>query len=189
MLGPEQSGHMAAVGYEMYCKLIDSAVKEARGENVKRQTDTVMEVPLPAYIPHGYIKRENDRLFMYKRIALISSGEERMDVQDELIDRFGDIPQSVQNLIDIALLKAAAGQAFVTRLCISDGQAQMYLDPQSPFDLLKLYALIQETEGASLKQSETPVLSLMSRGENAAQICRALPQFVYMLSDCIEMQG
>lgn len=189
LLGPEQSGHMAAVGYEMYCKLVDSAVKEAKGETVAKQTDTVMEVPLPAYIPHNYIKRENDRLFMYKRIALISNADERMDVQDELIDRFGDIPPSVQNLIDIALLKAAAGRAFVTRLCITKGQAQLYLDPQSPFDLLKLYGIIQETEGASLKQSETPVLSISSRGEDAAQLCRSLPQFVYMLADCIEKQG
>lgn len=189
LLGPEQSGHMAAVGYEMYCKLVEGAVKEAKGENVKRQIDTVMEVPLSAFIPHSYIPREVDRLSMYKRIALIGNGDERMDVQDELIDRFGEIPQSVQNLIDIALLKAAAAQAYVMRVCIADANAQLYFDPLAPFDLIKLYSLIRETEGAALKQSEAPVLTLAYPGEHAAQICRIMPQFVYMLADCIDTQG
>ncbi len=186
LLGPEQSGHMAAVGYEMYCKLVDSAVKEAKGEPVKQETDTVMEVRLAAFIPHAYISREVDRLSMYKRIALITNGDDRMDVQDELIDRFGDIPQPVQNLIDIAVLKAAASQAYVNRLSIGEGVARLYFDPMAPFDLIKLYSLISETEGASLKQSEAPVLSLVLKGENSAQICRSLPQFVYMLRDCID---
>ncbi len=188
LLGPEQSGHMAAVGYEMYCKLVDSAVKEAKGEKTKRQIDTVMEVPLAAFIPHAYIPREVDRLSMYKRIALIADGDERMDVQDELIDRFGEIPQAVQNLIDIALLKAAAAQAYVNRLCIMENGAQLYFDPAAPFDLMKLYSLIRETEGAALKQSETPVLHLTRRGEGAPQLCRSLPQFVYMLHDCIDVR-
>lgn len=189
LLGPEQHGHMAAVGYEMYCKLVDTAVKEARGEKPRREVDAVIEAPLTAFLPHEYIPRETDRLSMYKRIALIQNGDDRMDVQDELIDRFGEIPLSVRNLMDIALLKAAASRAYIARMQITAGSARLYFDPLAPFDIMKLYSLIHETEGASLKQGETPVLLWERKGEDAAEICRSMPQFVYMLQDCIDEQG
>ena len=101
VIGAEQHGHMAAVGYEMYCKLINAAVKEARGEEVKPEIDTVMEIPIDAFIPKTYITRAESRMQMYRRIAAISDLDSLRDVQDEFIDRFGDIPKPVQNLMDI----------------------------------------------------------------------------------------
>ena len=98
LLGPEQHGHMAAVGYDLYCKIVEGAVKEAKGEKEPVKIDTVVDIPVPASISTHYIPRESERLSMYKRIALIETRDDLYDVQDELIDRYGDIPEDTANL-------------------------------------------------------------------------------------------
>ena len=99
LLGPEQHGHMAAVGYDLYCKIVEGAVKEAKGEKEPVKIDTVVDIPVPASISTHYIPRESERLSMYKRIALIETRADLYDVQDELIDRYGDLPEDTANLL------------------------------------------------------------------------------------------
>lgn len=186
LLGPEQSGHMEAVGYDLYCKIVEGALREARGEAPKKEIDTVMELPLAASIPHGYIRRESERLAMYKRIAHISCQEELYDVQDELLDRYGDIPKPVENLLFIGKLKADARRAYIARLSVRDGEARVLLDPEAPMDGAKLYDAAQRIEGAQLKLGESPALVIRRPKQDAAALCLALPQIVYMLGDCIQ---
>jgi len=186
LLGPEQHGHMAAVGYDLYCKLIGDAVREAKGEKEKREIETAVEIPITASIPHSYISRETDRLNMYKRIALVVTSDDMLDVQDELIDRYGEIPQAVQNLLFIAKLKADASKAYVTKLSIKEGEARLILDARAPMDVTKLMALVEKTPGAQLVNSEEPALVLRRRNADVSAFCRDLPQFVYTLKDCIE---
>ena len=186
LLGPEQSGHMEAVGYDLYCKIINGALREARGEKPQKDIDTVMELPLAASIPHSYIRRETDRLAMYKRIAHISTQEELYDVQDELIDRYGEIPKPVENLLFIGKLKSDAQRAYITRIQVRDGEAKLLLDPEAPMDGAKLFQAIQGVEGVQFRPGEQPVLLLHRPKQDAAAICRSLPQIVYMLGDCIQ---
>jgi transcription-repair coupling factor (superfamily II helicase) len=186
LLGPEQHGHMAAVGYDLYCKLIGDAVREAKGEKEKREIETAVEIPITASIPHAYITRETDRLTMYKRIALVVTSDDMLDVQDELIDRYGEIPQAVQNLLFIAKLKADASKAYVTKLSIKEGEARLILDARAPMDVTKLMALVEKTPGAQLINSDEPALVLRRRNADVSALCRDLPQFVYTLKDCIE---
>ena len=108
LIGAQQHGHMAAVGYDYYCKLMDEALHEARGEKPPVEIDTQMDVPVSAYLPHSYIADEAQRLELYKRIASIEGRAGLPDVTDELIDRFGDPPQPVLNLLEIAAVKGAA---------------------------------------------------------------------------------
>ncbi|MCE5236132.1 MAG: transcription-repair coupling factor [Clostridiaceae bacterium] len=185
LLGPEQHGHMAAVGYDLYCKLIGDAVREAKGEPEKREVETAVEIPIPASLPHSYIAREADRLNMYKRIALVETDDDVLDVQDELIDRYGEIPQMAQNLLFIAKLKSDASKAYVTKLSVKEGEARLTLDAQAPMDLNKLMGLIQKTQGAQLINGEEPIVAIRRRNAEAAILCRDLPQFVYSLRDCI----
>jgi len=111
LLGPEQHGHMETVGYDMYCKLLDEAVREIKGEEIqRRETEVTIDINISAYIDDEYINDEKQKLDMYKRIASIQDEEDVSDIQDELIDRYGDIPDEVNNLINIALIKSMASR-------------------------------------------------------------------------------
>lgn len=109
VLGAEQHGHLDAVGYEMYLRLLDEAVREFRGETgFQREFETLIDIPIDAYIPASFIDDEAQKLEVYRRISFITDETGYMDVTDELEDRFGELPACVKNLLDIALLKAAA---------------------------------------------------------------------------------
>ena len=114
LLGMKQSGHMNAVGYDMYCKLLNEAVKKQKGEETKEEVEVSVDLDIDAYIPDTYIASENQKIDVYKRISCISSKEEADDMRDELTDRFGAIPQSVENLLRVAYLRTIAGAVFVT---------------------------------------------------------------------------
>ena len=117
LLGAEQHGHMEAVGYDMYCKMLNEAVKHLKGELSEEDTfTTALDVNVDAYIPDSYIPNEYHKLDIYKRIATIESEEEMDDMIEELIDRFGDIPKKVELLLEVARLKNLAHQAYVTEV-------------------------------------------------------------------------
>ena len=99
LLGPEQHGHMESVGYDTYVKLLDETVRELRGEPVKEEDiDVTVDIRVDAYLDSGYIPDEQARLDMYKTIAAVETDDEAMDVYDELIDRYGDVPEAASNL-------------------------------------------------------------------------------------------
>lgn len=111
ILGPEQHGHMEAVGYDMYCKILKESVDEAQGRKVEENTDVSIDINIDAYLPESYITNHNQRIDIYKKIAAVETEEDKFEIEDELIDRFGDIPKSVQNIIDVAALKSPAREA------------------------------------------------------------------------------
>ncbi|MBQ2922919.1 MAG: transcription-repair coupling factor [Tyzzerella sp.] len=113
LLGAEQHGHMEAVGYDLYCKMLNEAVKHLKGELQEEPYTTTVDLNVDAFIPASYIPNEYQKLDIYKRIASIENEEEMDDMLEELIDRFGDVPRKVQQLLHIALLKALAHQAYV----------------------------------------------------------------------------
>ena len=108
MLGAQQHGHMEAVGYEMYLRLLSEAVSEQKGEKPEREAECLIDLQVPAHIPETYIAANAQRLDVYRRIADIRTHEDYLDVYDELIDRFGEPPEAVQGLIDVALLRNMA---------------------------------------------------------------------------------
>jgi transcription-repair coupling factor (superfamily II helicase) len=109
LLGPEQHGHMESVGYDMYCRLLDEAVRELRGEPLrKEETEVSIDINIDAYIDDSYIGSESRKIEMYKKIASINDENDVLDIEDELTDRYGDIPEPVRNLITVAYIKALA---------------------------------------------------------------------------------
>lgn len=116
LLGAEQSGHMEAVGYDLYCKMLHEAVKEAKGSEVEEKFDTTIDIDTNAYISPDYIANEFQKLDIYKRIAAIETDEEAEEMLEELIDRFGEPPKAVQNLLVIARLKAQAHEVYITEV-------------------------------------------------------------------------
>ena len=116
LLGAEQHGHMEDVGYDLYCKMLNEAVKEAKGVKQQESFETTVDLNVDAYIPGGYIPNEFQKLDIYKRIAGIENQEEYEDMLEELMDRFGEPPKAVQNLLAIAALKAMAHRLYVTEV-------------------------------------------------------------------------
>lgn len=114
VLGAEQHGHMEAVGYDLYCKMLNEAVQMLKGVRQHEDFETSIDLNVDAFIPPSYIKNEVQKLSIYKRIAGIETEEECEDMQDELMDRFGDMPKSVTNLLEIALMKSMAHKACIT---------------------------------------------------------------------------
>jgi transcription-repair coupling factor (superfamily II helicase) len=116
VLGAEQSGHMLDVGYDMYIKLLDEAVKEEKGEIRPARCDCSIDFMMSANIPDSYVTSQEQRMDLYRKIALIKTEEEQEDVIDELIDRFGEPPRSVFNLLQIALMKNKASDAGISEI-------------------------------------------------------------------------
>jgi transcription-repair coupling factor (superfamily II helicase) len=108
MMGGAQHGHMAAVGYDLYCRMLEDMIKLIKGDIKNEPVETAVEIKVDAYIPENYISDETQKIEIYKKIAAIDSLEDLHDVQDELIDRFSDIPPSVLNLIKIAYMRSIA---------------------------------------------------------------------------------
>lgn len=121
LLGAEQHGFIATVGFDLYCQLLKEAVDEVRGEIVERPVDTVVEIPVEAFIPDHYISDANQKVEIYRRIARNNGEGEIEGIEEELVDRFGDLPDPVQNLIGIARLKNFASKLNIKTISKQQG--------------------------------------------------------------------
>ena len=181
LLGARQHGHMEAVGYDLYCKMLNEAVKRLKGEKVENdEFETNIDLKMDAFIPADYIPNEFQKLDVYKRIAEIETEPERDDMVDELIDRFGEPPQSVCNLLEIALLKAKAHDAYITAIVEKANQIRITMFPQAKVatakipDLLAVYQgklrFVPETTPYFVyQQKEEPLLRQLSELVNEMQ--------------------
>ena len=163
LLGAEQSGHMVDVGYDMYMKLLSEAVLEARGIPVEKKAECSADLAVAASIPDRYVPSSEQRMDLYRRIALIRTEAEADDLTDELIDRFGDPPASVNSLIHISLLRGEAGTAGITDISQKQGCLRFTV---SDFDMEKvseLYAREEYRGRLRVEAGSKPALSLKIR--------------------------
>jgi transcription-repair coupling factor (superfamily II helicase) len=142
LLGAQQHGHMDAVGYDLYCKMLNEAVQEAKGIRVQEDFETMIDVSIDAYIPEKYIPNEYLKLDIYKRIAGIENADEYEDMLEELVDRFGDPPKTVQNLLTIAKMKALAHHIYMTEVKQRGDELRFTMYEQAKVDPAKVPELI-----------------------------------------------
>ena len=116
ILGPEQSGFMMSVGYEVYCNLLTEAVASARGEAVPEKEECLVDLDISAYIPESYVSDGNTRIQMYKKIAGLLDLSDSYLVEEELEDRFGDIPRETKMLIDVAMIRSEARKMGISEI-------------------------------------------------------------------------
>ena len=163
LLGPQQSGHLANIGYDLYCKLLEEAVLEAQGQELRpnRDVETRMEVHVNAYLPAEYVTGDRQRLEVYKRIASIKTAEQRDDIEDELIDRFGDEPQCVANLVAVAYLKAMCMRLGIERVIQTDGRIDMRFAANAQVDGEKLFKALQGFDKRLTLNASLPVTLTM----------------------------
>jgi transcription-repair coupling factor (superfamily II helicase) len=147
LLGAEQHGHMEAVGYDLYCKMLNEAVKTAKGIPVEESFDTAIDIVIDAYIPPEYIPNEFQKLDIYKRIAGIESEEESEEITEELIDRFGDLPRSVENLLYIAKIKCMAHSVYFTEVSQKSDRFVFTMYEKAGIDVAKLPQFVESFGG------------------------------------------
>ena len=167
LLGEAQSGHMEAVGYDMYCKMLNEAVLQLKGGGEEENFTTTIDLNIDAYIPESYIRNEYQKLDIYKRIAAIENEEEMDDMTEELIDRFGDIPKKVQQLLHIAALKGLAHAAYVTAVEQKGENIRFVMYEKAKIDPGKIPAMLN-TYGRDLifRTEEPPCFIYQKKGKS-----------------------
>ncbi len=146
VLGPQQSGHLTTVGYDMYVKLIEQAVGEVQGVETTPELDTRVELRVDAFLPESYVSQEKLRVEIYKRIAMIQDSAGRLDIEEELIDRFGDIPQPVINLMHIAQLRGVTRKLGISHLFLRPDGVHMRMDEKFIPDPGLLFEAVTRTD-------------------------------------------
>ena len=182
ILGESQSGHMAAVGYDLYCKMLNEAVSQLKGEKEEADYATTIDLDIDAFIPESYIKNEYQKLDIYKRIATIETEEEMDDMTEELIDRFGDLPKKVQQLLHIAALKSLAHSAYITAIEQKGKDYKFILYEKANLDPAKIPALLKKYGNNMIFKAEAVPYFLYQKkgksgkekGENVLQMLREI---------------
>ncbi len=165
LLGAEQHGHMQAVGYDLYCKMLDEAVKEEKGIKKQEDFETTIDLELNAFIPGTYIPNEYQKLDIYKRIAAIESQEEYEDMMEELLDRFGEPPKAVQNLLAIASLKALAHRVYIREIKQSGTEVKILLFERAKLNPAGFPEILNKyKDNLKMKLEETPYFLLSLKG-------------------------
>jgi len=159
VVGVQQSGHMDSVGYDMYLKLLGEAVREIKGEVISEVIETTVDLPISAFIPEDYIRIHSQRIMAYKKIAAIESDEELEDVYDELLDRYGDVPLTVNNLMVISLIQKIASKKKFTEVKGLKNSLILLFDPQSAPDFSSfIKSEYMKGGSASIKTGKKPKL-------------------------------
>ncbi|MCL2401117.1 MAG: transcription-repair coupling factor [Oscillospiraceae bacterium] len=172
LLGAEQSGHMLSVGYDMYLKLLEEAVLEEKGESPKQTADCPADLHVSAGIPESYISSGSERMDIYRRIATIRTAEDRDDMLDELIDRYGDPPDQVVALTSVALLRGEAAKAGFTEISQKDGHLRLKVADFNMDKISYLYALPQYRGRLRVVSGAEPTIAV--KIENPSVIEEAL---------------
>ncbi len=166
LLGAEQSGHMISVGYDMYLKLLEEAVLEERGIKPDKRAECSADLAVAANIPEYYITAPEQRMDIYRRIALIRTEEEADDLTDELIDRFGDTPPGVNSLIHVALLRGEAGRAGISDISQKSGALRFTLEEFDMGRISWLYAKPEYKGRLKVEAGAKPCVSLRIKSKN-----------------------
>ena len=146
LLGVKQHGHMQAVGYDLYCKMLNEAVKNLKGISTIEDFGTTVDLDVDAFIPPSYIVNEIQKLDIYKRIAGLENQAECDDMKDELLDRFGEIPAAVQNLFRISMIRVQAHKLFITEVKGKNGEIRFTLKPDAKIRAQQIPELLKKQE-------------------------------------------
>jgi transcription-repair coupling factor (superfamily II helicase) len=164
LLGAEQHGHIAAVGYDLYSKLLAEAVQELRGDTTAVAVEPVISVSVEGFLPEEYVPEVNQRLALYKRLAGAAGEGELAELRAELQDRFGALPEPAAQLVDIVRIRVAARRLGVERLEAGEGKAMITFAPATPIDPARMVAAIQGSRGRLRMRREFTLEATLATG-------------------------
>lgn len=183
LLGKEQHGHMEAIGYDLFIKLLEETLQELKGETPVKRVDTSIELQINAYIPETYISDENQKIEMYKKIASISNQQDLFDIEEEIEDRFGDIPTMVRNLLSIAYVKQQAQMCGISNISQRNSniaikfKTDKFIKPQTAIQIASGY------KGRILfTASEQPYFTLKGADEKPEEFLKEIRDIVEKIS-------
>ena len=183
LLGAQQHGHMNAVGYDLYCKMLSEAVKEAKGIHTMEDFETSVDLNIDAFIPDTYISNEFQKLDIYKRIAGIENQSDYDDMLEELLDRFGEPTKAVLNLLAIAKMKAIAHQAYVTEIKQIGKEIKITLYEKAKINPVGIPALMDKyRRRLQFKTDKEPKFIFLPQGK----VVEALTEFAEELQKLVE---
>ena len=175
LLGPEQSGYLMTVGYDLYLKLLEEAVLEEQGQEKQIETECSADLTVNAHIPDRYVPSPEQRMDLYRRIAAIRSDEDASDLLDEMLDRYGEAPKSVLALLDVALLRAAAARSGVADISQRKDVLKFTLGVFHPEALVTVCGLHKYKGRLTIAAGDTPALTLkLSPGADVLETARTL---------------
>lgn len=173
LLGSEQSGHMVSVGYDMYLKLLEEAVNEIKGEKQEKPKECSVDIAVSANIPEKYVTSPEQRMDLYRSIARIRDSDDARDMLDELIDRYGEPPESVQNLVNIALVRGMAAELGIVDISQKNGFLELtFFD----FDMERISAIYPRYKGRiKVMAGNVPAIEMrLKKGESAVDAVMGL---------------
>jgi transcription-repair coupling factor (superfamily II helicase) len=171
MLGRQQHGHIEAIGFDLYCQMLERAVAKLKGEDVAPELRTTLSLGFDVRIPQEYIPSENLRLRTYKRISSISTEAEKQDVRKELEDRFGALPKSVENLLEYATLKSMSERLRISSVERQGSRVAIRFYPETTLDPARLVLVVRSRKGIKLDPSGVLWMEV-ARGESVAESVR-----------------
>ncbi len=185
VIGAQQHGFMDSVGYDMYCNLLEEAVLEIKGEAHEKRSETTVSLNTGAYIPKDYIKGENYRIEMYKKISMVYSEEDYNDVYEEIEDRYGTLPGPVENLLKIALLRALASECGFSEVKQKEKNALLVFDKDKKLDLALVLELISMFDNKILfSPTESPYITIRGDEKALAENIKIVLHAFKKLKDC-----
>ena len=186
LLGAQQHGHMNAVGYDLYCKMLSEAVKEAKGIHTMEDFETSIDLNIDAFIPDSYISNEFQKLDIYKRIAGIETQQDYDDMLEELLDRFGEPGKAVLNLLAIAKLKAIAHQGYVTEIKQIGKSVRITLYEKAKLNPEGIPLLMQKyRRGLQFKNEQEPKFILEPQGSLIPALTEFAEELKNMAEECV----
>lgn len=187
MMGSAQHGHMAAIGYDLYVKMLEEAVKKLKGEIKEEPIETSIDLKIDAYIPSNYIEDETLKIEVYKKIAAIRSNQDKMDIIDELIDRFSDIPITTQNLIEISYLKSTANLLGIEEVKQRDGEIGLLFHDGYNVNQNLILSIINNKNGrVSIRNKPKPYISINIVGIDREKILNVLLEVLNCMKTVVE---
>lgn len=179
MMGSAQHGHMASIGYDLYCRMLEDTIKLVRGDIDKEPVETSVELKIDAYIPNTYIKDETQKIEVYKKIASIDSKEEFMDIEEELEDRFSDIPISVYNLMNISYIRSLGKKVDIEEIKeISNEVVFQFEDKSSLREKIVKIIMDKYSKEVAFKLNEKPAIGYNIKNIKKEQLLPIMRNFL-----------
>ena len=182
--GEIQSGHLEQVGYDTYCNLLDEVVKEMKGIEIKQEQDIQIDLDVTSYIPDEYIEDANQKIEIYQDIALCKNEEDIQNVIDEIIDRFGNMPKEVENLLEIIRIKQLCKIAGVVKVTEKKNKTTNSQNVVFYFDKNKynpnIITILLKKYGTKIKFSTgiEPYITLLLRNQTEVQLIKEIKEFL-----------
>lgn len=187
LIGNAQHGQMASVGYDLYCRMLENTIKMVKGEIQKEPIETTVSIKIDAFIPEKYIVDEMQKIEVYKRIAAIDSEERLMDIQEELEDRFSDIPASVDNLMKIALLRSIANSIGIEEVKEKENEVTIKFENNEKFNSNFIKGILKNySQYVVFSMGEKPIINFQIKDIKKEFLVNILKEFFEHLKSIIE---